>query len=233
MQRMITAVCLLTTTLGGAASLAKQTRRHVAGSKRAGLEMANIRPDLAVDADSVTKFKLASRKTKYRFGEVITVDLAVMNASEKPVFMRDPRTTEVVFNAVDVDGKKVSVGIYELILHGPTIDSYRSADPGVAIFTNFYFLAGYDSQASTIFEEKRRLGRNEARDGPASYFKTLFERDLFINLGDAYLDAKSAGAFTITAEFENDLVVVSPDNPKMRTATGKIVSSPLTISISD
>jgi hypothetical protein len=125
--------------------------------------MANLRPDLAVDAVSVTKCKLASRKTSYRLGEVITLDLAVMNASEKPVFLCDPRSTEVVFNAVDTHGKQVPIGTYSLILHGPTVDSYRSADPGDAIFSHFYVLAGYDNHLQL---PKRRESWQERRPAP-------------------------------------------------------------------
>jgi hypothetical protein len=227
MQRLIAVVCVLTTALGGAVVFARQTRRHAAAPKRGWLVAAKTRPDLAVDPASVTRVKLASRKTKYRIGEMITIDLAVMNVSHKPVFICDPRATDVSFNAIDAAGKQVFVGTCEEVLHAWTVDSYRRIEPGYAVFTYFYLLPGYDNHASTIFQEKTRLGRDEERAGPANYFKTFFERDLFINLGDGYLDAKAPGTYTITAEYSNELVVIAPTNSKAKTAT------PLTITITD
>jgi hypothetical protein len=194
--------------------------------------MANIRPDLAVDFAAVAKFKLASRKTTYRIGEIISIDMAMLNTSSKPVFILDARAAGVEFSATDGSGGEVGVGSYELVNHALTHDAYRRVEPDYAIFKHFYLLAGYDKQASTITQEKVKLGRAEERMGPANYFKQSFDRNLFINLGDGYLDAKATGAYTISASYSNDTVVIAPGSGD-KTAVGSIVSSPLTITITE
>jgi hypothetical protein len=52
-------------------------------------------------------------------------------------------------------------------------------------------------------------------------------------LGDGYLDAKMPGTYTITAEYSNELVVVTPSKLDAKTAIGTLVSAPLTITITE
>jgi len=65
----------------------------------------------------------------------------------------------------------------------------------------------------------------------AAFFKRPFERDLFVNWGQACLAAEKAGQYTIIAVQTNDTVLVSGTKSKVKTAVGRIRSTPLTIKI--
>ena len=227
MRTLIVLLCLFVLGLGDPVS--SQISRRGASPKEIRVLRATERPDLAIDFALVAKLKLASRKTTYRLGDMITIDMALMNPSGGPVFLYDLKYPVIRLKAIDVEGKPASVRPYAEEDVVVLAESFVRVDPYRFLDNQMQVLAGHDVAASRRWEKESELiGLNEPE-----YSKARFDRDLFINYGNAWLDAKPGGTYTVTAEYENDSVIVNPDNPKMKTATGRIVSSPLTISISE
>ncbi|MGH9932191.1 MAG: hypothetical protein ACREA9_23565, partial [Pyrinomonadaceae bacterium] len=63
-----------------------QIRRCQDPSVQRGVDDVKARPKLGVEYERVATFKLASRKTTYRIGEMISLDLAILNAAKTLVF---------------------------------------------------------------------------------------------------------------------------------------------------
>ena len=61
--------------------------------------------------------------------------------------------------------------------------------------------------------------------------KKAFEQDLFTNQGKACLGINEPGNYTITAEFANHFVILSPKNKNTKTTVGAIKSTPLKITV--
>lgn len=86
MRRITVMASIVLASLVTSQSLIGQSTRGKKAQPSAGLEDIKKRPDLGVDYARVAKFKLASRKTTYRVGEMMSIDLAIMNASSTAVF---------------------------------------------------------------------------------------------------------------------------------------------------
>lgn len=65
---------------------------------------ARTLPHMGVEHLRVTKLKLTSRKTAYRVGEMISLDVAIMNISDDPIFLDG--LTYAEFDAHDTKKKK-------------------------------------------------------------------------------------------------------------------------------
>ena len=86
MRRVITIVgAVLTSLLTCQSFIARSPHRQTA-PPRQHVEDLKKRPDLGVDYSQVANLKLASRKTSYRVGEMISIDIAIINSSDAPVF---------------------------------------------------------------------------------------------------------------------------------------------------
>ncbi|HKA18134.1 MAG TPA: hypothetical protein VKN18_07435 [Blastocatellia bacterium] len=79
----------------------------------------------------------------------------------------------------------------------------------------------------------KELESEQFARGEAAYFKGLFDRDMFVKWGQACFAVNSSGKYTITAEQSNDTVLVSSDSQKVKTAVGRIRSTPITITITE
>jgi len=220
---------LLALASGQQVPVIKKLAGQAGKGSRLGAFRATARPDLAGDLASVAQLKLASRKTRYRVGEIITADLAIINISDHAIFLPNPRETPVTFMAEDRAGKSVPLFPYREILLVAMPEAYQLAEPDQMTYASFRILAGRDDDAFRMEQEKWGLEHSKE----PHHLRALFDRGLFVNWGDAYLDTTVPGIYTITAEYSNQFVIVDPANPKTKTATGTIVSSPLTITIGD
>src|SRR5215831_3549971 len=124
---------------------------------RVRLLRATARPDLAGDLASVAQLKLASRKTKYRVGETISADLAIINITDHPVFFCKPRETLVAFKAVDAVGKEVPLWPYKEVDLVAMRESYRAVGPEELIYASFRILAGRDDNAFRMAQDRWNL----------------------------------------------------------------------------
>jgi hypothetical protein len=194
--------------------------QRVADKRR--LELPGKRPKLGIEYSRVAKFKLASRKTTYKLGELVSIDVAMLNTSGKPVYFRELSEHKGLKWIIhDEMGKEVKLIPY---LHLDSFDTPQSFQliKSHQMLTNWpRYLAGCDEQAfkqiADLFAEKDA--------------STRFENNQFHDWGWGCLKIENPGTYTISAEMKNNMVVVSPKEPSIQTAIGMISSLPITISI--
>lgn len=195
---------------------------------------AKDRAQLAVDYERVAKFKLASRKTTYRFGEMISVDLAILNVDSNPIFLMIPSSVVVRLLAYDANGNEVRVGEYFVYQLGISAEMYELVEPHGLVTGSLNLLIGCEERDAFV-KAASELADKILESRPVSDFRLpnyeKFERNLFITWGDACLRIPRPGTYSIMAEIRNEHVVGSPCEPGVRTAVGTIRSTPLKISV--
>ena len=231
MRRIITIAGTVLASLLICQSLTGQSTQRKKAQPRELIEDLKRRPDLGADYSRVAKFKLGSRKSTYHIGELISIDLAIINLSDTPVFFHDLSRPLLELNARDEKGVDVLINDYTTALEATSPKAYRQIDPGHLVFASFQLVAGCTNDLYTFLEEMHKLDIEQFGRGEAAYFKGLFERDLFVNWGQACFAVKKPGKYTMTAEQSNDTVLVSPGRLKVKTAVGTLRSSPLTLTI--
>jgi hypothetical protein len=85
MTRLAVLFCMVLALAGTVLSGTRHRRQRVPRSN--SLALAGERPDLAVDYGVTAKLKLVSRKTTYRVGEMISLDIAMLNTSDSPIYL--------------------------------------------------------------------------------------------------------------------------------------------------
>lgn len=234
-KRIATITSVVTISLVTSQLLVGQSRHQEEGpSTQQAVESLSARPDLGVDYARVAKFKLASRKALYRVGEMISLDLAVMNVSTEPVFFHELNRPTLEFKAQNEKKASVPINTFYTVLEGTAPTSYKQIEAGYFLSNSFELLAGCDDAGLRTFNRaKKQLEEQERVGGEAALFKGLFERDLFVNWGEACFAIEKPGKYTITAEQSNDTVIVLPRGPKVKTAVGTIRSTELVITITE
>jgi hypothetical protein len=178
-----------------------------------------VRPDLSIPYSRALRFKLASRKRQYHFGEMISIDLAVMNISANPIFLDDLRYAE--FEVQDKSRPEVSLLPYLFVERNVLPEMFSLLGSNTFAVKTVHVLAGCDQHAFKM----RNIALADTKD------KEVFENDLFVDWGWGCLNASTAGTYTITARLTTNHVLVSPSQPNLKTAVGVIRSEPLTIVI--
>lgn len=110
---------------GAAGKGRRQTR-----AERGGQRVVNLtkRPDLGAEAGLVTRFKIASRKTEYRPGEMMGLDIALLNAGDAPLFLRRLADT-VTLEVQGQGGEKVGPRYYMSVSSIITANSFTLGPP--------------------------------------------------------------------------------------------------------
>lgn len=188
--------------------------------KQAGLARAEDQPEQAVNISSVAKLKIASRKRAYRIGEVLTLDVALLNASMMPIYV--PRLASGRSFFRNQTGREKSATDYLNLDTMPTAQSYLLVGVNAVTFTPVYLSVGCNPQA---FAHARAQLRSVTEG------KELFDENLFISWGEACLDIRSPGNYTFSFELSNLLVVVSPEASNPPTGTGRLRSNDLAVTI--
>lgn len=192
------------------------------------------RPGLGVDYTRVAKFKLGSRKTTYRIGEMFSIDLAMMNVSGAAVLFHRLNRPSLELMARDAKGISVPINTYYTVLEAVTPKSYQRVEPGNILSGSFQLLAGCDDANLQSYSRARKeLEEQEHDEGEEAFFRGVFERNLFVNWGEACFAINIPGTYTITAEQSNDYVVVSALVGRVKTAVGRIRSSTLSLTITE
>jgi hypothetical protein len=194
------------------------------------LEQLKKRPDLGIDYARVTKFKLASRKTTYRMDELINLDLAMLNTFTAPVFFKDLAGNSLIITVLDEKGAEVEVKSYFFTTEIATEEQYKKERPEEMIGGTFQLLAGWGEGVKAYLRGHNKLAEDFGQ-GKVDLHRGVFDRDLFVSLGNAGLDLKSPGTYTVTAEMSNDYVIASTCEPGVKTAVGKFRSTPLNLTI--
>lgn len=188
------------------------------GADRPRVVRASDRPELGANLAGAAKFKLATRKTEYRLGEMFTIDTALLNASNDKGYFPSLQTW-VKLQARDAKGEKAQLIRYISAQFLLTPDLYSLLGPNEMDVESFRILAGCDER---VFEEEGREAQND---------RAAFDHDQFVSFGQACLKITRPGTYTFTATIENQHVVTAPAGPPVKTAVGTITSQPLTITI--
>jgi hypothetical protein len=192
------------------------------------------RPALAVDVGKIAQFKLGSRKKEYRSDELISLDLAILNSSNDPIFFEKIKDQGALsLSVIAPNGETTSILPSIVTSYGLTGDSFRLiASKGLLVDT-IYVLAdcndkeygSYNSKSQTTIDEAQKTGGFVSE-------QTTYNSDLFVTWGEGCLKLKDPGIYTITAEYTNsDTVIASSCGTSVKTAVGTITSKPLQIRI--
>ena len=177
-------------------------------------------PSLGAEYAQVSSFKLASRKTRYRFGEIISLDLALLNKSNMPLFFHDLFTPNIFIRGRRQKDKEVLP--YLILDRVATSRSFHLALPGEMVTHSIQLLIGCDEQALKQIEAEQ----NDTDD------RVMFDSNLFLNWGQGCLNVSHPGNYKITVSQSNQYVVLNTTAyQNAKTATGTIRSSPLNITI--
>lgn len=189
------------------------------------------RPKSRIDYSQAIRFKLGSRKTVYRTGEMVILNLAMLNTSGFPIFIHQLSGPFLTWRVHTEGGQPAAIVPRLLVLEGVRPQSYEYLSIDGLATESFQLLAGCDVEGDAQFSEAHRKLISEMNSATGRYNKTVFERDLFVSWGNACLSLAGPGTYTITAEMTNEFVVSSPCEPLAKTAVGRIESAPLRIVI--
>lgn len=198
-------------------SVAEKPKPVQLGSNNRRVERAESRPDLAMRFADVARLKIASRKSTYNFGEMITLDIALLNTSSQPLFFRKPSELRITaLNAVD---QRVAVQLYGVSDRAVVPASFVRLAPGEIIVHSFQLLAGCDRRA---FAQVALTKDDDL---------TVFESGLFLNWGDACLQTTRPETYNLFVEVKNDFVLLTSRIGKIRTAVGTLKSNSLEMKV--
>ena len=197
-------------TVGQVANVDEPVRQVVSSEKS---------PDLAADFSQVARLKLASHKAIYRLGEMLLLNVAMLNAANKPIFVEKISRPQLYLYDEQGRGLKIVPYIIVCLAIGP--DSFELLEPNLMTSESIQLLVGCNDKP---FDQM-----NSSLDDKDD--KRIFENNLFINYGRACLNVTRPSTYTIKARLSNDYVIESPGEPNIKTAVGSIESEPLTIQI--
>ena len=209
---------VITTALPPAA--ATQGRRHQEETREESIESAKARPDLGADYSSVARFKIASRKQTYHMGEMISLDLAMLNLSKEAVLFFPLSASR--FHLQDEKGEEVRLTPYIVTAMSIGPNGYSLVEANNMVADSYPVTAGCDRRA---FDKMISATDDNASD------VTVFNDNRFVNWGRACLNVVRPGTYVIWAEAQNNYVVVPSGKNSPKTAIGKIRSNALEITI--
>jgi hypothetical protein len=183
------------------------------------IKSASRQPDLSVDYARVAQFKLISRKTVYHVGEIINLDFAMINISGEPVLFN--RLSDPELHIKDAKGREAEITPYFIAESIVNPTQYILLKPWRMTSESIPILLGCDERAFKQTSE----GLDDEDD------KRAFNENQFKTWGRACLKITHPGNYIITGVENNQYVLTSGCEPNLKTATGAVQSSPLTITI--
>lgn len=210
----------------------EQKAQCVNPAVRRTVQDARERPKNTIDYSRVAQLKLKSRKSGYKRGEIIDLHFALLNTGGEPVFFHRLSAPFMKVMAKDDKGNEVVITPTIIPMEGVTPQAFSLLGNNKIMTGSFNLLAGCDAEELKEFNETRSRLENEVHQGKIELDKGIFERDLFVNWGDACLRLTRPGTYLIEVEATNQHVIVSPCEPNIKTAIGKIRSAPLIVAVS-
>ena len=157
------------------------------------------RPKLEKDYLRAVKFKVGSRKSVYRRGEMITLDFAMLNVSGGDLFLHKLSRPNISLSVRSENGATARISPYLLVLEGVTPDSYQYVAKDRFLIASFQLLVDCSSKEKF---DKSLVDLKQAK----AVDQAIFDKDLFTTWGDACLSIGGTGSYTITAEMSNEFV---------------------------
>jgi len=210
-----------------------QVRQHKVVSAQRGVSDIVEQPRLGVEFSKVAKIKLATRKVSYRIGEMISLDVAILNTSVTPVFFHKLSGPLITISARDESGTDTPVFERVGTLEATAPESYSLIEPNEILIGRFDILSSCALEELTAFDKRNHEFDLDVHNQRIGYGKGLFERDLFVNVGYACLSLKRPGTYMFFIEVNNKYVITSRGAKQFKTAVGTFKSEPLTIAITE
>jgi hypothetical protein len=231
---LISASALILLCRFGGFSVTAQRGRCVKPELQRQIHEQGSRKRLGIPYSKAVQFKLGSRKTVYKDGEIITLDLAILNTSGASLFIYKPARPFLSFKVVSDEGKQLDVRPYSSVLAGVAPSSFGYIDRSGLLTASFQIFVSCNSRQLAEFQKAQQDLLSRSNLDEALYNRSLFENNLFATWGDACLLSSSpSGTFTIVAELSNDYVVWSPCEPLAKTAVGTVESKALTVRVQE
>jgi len=177
--------------------------------KEARLARLENRPDLGVNMSRVARLRLSSERRVYRIGELVKLELALVNVSRHRTYFPQLGRVEI-FSSDKKGNRKQATAIALMTEVMPTPETYSMIEPGELHSASRQVLPTCNRQA---FQQIRAE-------------LTTVERNLLL-----CVDIGRPGTYSITSELTNWFVVLSPDEQDLATAIGRLRSNALTIMI--
>lgn len=188
---------------------------------------------LGIEYSRAARFKLSSRKKTYRMGEMISLDCAMLNTSASRAFFHNLSGPGLTLSVFDEKGSRVEVTPGTIFLEGIVAQSYSLLNPNSIIIGSYHLLAGCNTEGLGLFDDARKEFDRQVCQREINYEKGMFERELFVNWGDACLRITQPGTYKIMIEMRNMHVVISSEKPSPKTAVGTIASNLFEITITE
>lgn len=198
--------------------LPKQSKGCTPPEATRSIKRAEDNPQLAVGYEHIARFKLASRKNRYRFGEMVSLDLAMLSVAKSPVFFKELSASTVRLAAYGTDGTKIKIAEFVVHQSGVSSKMYNLLRPNTILVGSLNLLVGC-REAAEVMESK---GKFLADFGPDDSDSIVFNQNLFVSWGDGCLDVVDPGMYDIVAEVANEHVIESSCEPYIKTAVGKM-----------
>jgi hypothetical protein len=172
------------------------------------LSAKNSNSDTAVSYQTVAKFKTHSRKKEYRNGELISIDLAMLNKSPNPLRLLDLEYQEEII-VRDLQGNKIkSFSFYSF---PSRIPSYTILNSGEYASTHLVFSVGCSKERSQF--------KNMEEE---------FNKDAFTYNGQGCIEIKESGKYLLSAKISNSDIETDKTT---QTAVGTMESTPFEINV--
>ncbi len=208
MKALIAKCCVAITCFASPATFSQTPAFHFADAPYRIAEVKE-RPDLAVELATVASLKVAVRKKSYVIGEMLIVDAALLAANDKKAFLPTINSVEIF-----ADGKIIPYRIIE------KTRPLLPADSNTLDKVSLLYLVGcseHPFQALNSPDQRNAVKR--------------FEGNLFVSWGSGCLNVKNGDRVSIYAEIQNGSVVVSRDDPNVKSGVGTLRSAPVQIEI--
>jgi len=176
------------------------------------------RPDLAENYDGIAELKITSFKQKYRLGEIMKIDAALLNKSKKPIFFHKFWNSRIYL--IQESAKTESV-TYLVVDRALSNRNYLLVEPAEYYDETFDILLGCPREAFDAMNQ--RLSAESSQKA--------FEQGLFVNWGDACLPVNSVGEYLVELSVLNNRVALPTNKSKIKTAVGTLKSNSLKISV--
>jgi len=219
---VIIGCCLCITGIADVVRSQTATQRSNSLSDSYMLESVKQHHELEVGYEKAVRAKVASRKAVYHLGEMASIDTAVLNTSQQPVFVLRSDPYDVLVKTLS--GRSVQLGFAIIVDSKLEPASFARLDPGEMSSQSFHFIIGCRTFNGDV-------GRSRKSWQVPTEDRIEFENNLFTDMGNGCIDVTRPGTYTIAVQHWNNHVMVSRSASGPKTATGELISPVFRITV--
>ena len=192
-------------------SLAQSTRK-INNPVRLVIDSSKATSQMEIDYSSAAIFKTVSKRKEYRIGDLISIDLGILNKTQKPIYFLDLYKFAKI-NVQDADGNEVIAGRLP-VRYSISFEDFSLVDTGDYYSTSIlYSLGDCENQ------KKYKVYNSETEK---------FNDNYFVNEDRGCINIKKSGNYSIKTSIENTYVL---NDITKKTAIGKMESAPLKVTV--